>query len=192
MICSGDKKLELLKSVTNRLTKKVDHVLVQTYVIFQSGIADWQRNQAWFSTTGGKRCQHKKKTTHTNQICVLAKTFSSRLRLVLQGPLLDDPDLVGAGGIVVYGETALRCWKICCLTTALLISFTTFIFQGGGKFPRGVQNFSWGDHHHHHHHHHHHYQNFIFCGKHTAMGGEVVLKKNSSETLWFEMWNSLQ
>merc|ERR1712223_1606841 len=25
-----------------------------------------------------------------------------------KGPLLDDPDLVGAGGIVVYGETALR------------------------------------------------------------------------------------
>ena len=58
---------------------------------------------------GEKGANIKKQTTHTNQICVLAKTFSSRLRLVLQGPLLDDPDLVGAGGIVVYGETALRC-----------------------------------------------------------------------------------
>ena len=68
---------------------------------------------------------------HTNQICVLAKTFSSRLRLVLQGPLLDDPDLVGAGGIVVYGETALRCWKICCLTTVLLQLSS---FRGEGNF----------------------------------------------------------
>ena len=28
-----------------------------TYFILQSGIADWQRSQAWFWTTGGKRCQ---------------------------------------------------------------------------------------------------------------------------------------
>ena len=95
----------------------------------------------------GANIKNKQRTQIKSNICGLAKTFSSRLRLVLQGPLLDDPDLVGAGGIVVYGETALRCWKICCLTTALLISFTTFIFQGRGKFPRGVQNFSWGDHH---------------------------------------------
>ena len=67
----------------------------------------------------GANIKNKQRTQIKSNICGLAKTFSSRLRLVLQGPLLDDPDLVGAGGIVVYGETALRCWKICCLTTVL-------------------------------------------------------------------------
>ena len=67
----------------------------------------------------GANIKNKQRTQIKSNIYVLAKTFSSRLRLVLQGPLLDDLDLVGAGGIVVYGETALRCWKICCLTTVL-------------------------------------------------------------------------
>ena len=54
----------------------------------------------------------------------------------LQGPLLDDPDLVGAGGIVVYGETALRLfgWVPLCKENSLLsISITLHFGLSGEK-----------------------------------------------------------
>ena len=41
-------------------SKGMGKMLFDQLQSIQSGIADWQRSQASFSTTGGKRCQHSK------------------------------------------------------------------------------------------------------------------------------------